>query len=219
MKGVITYYSKLEDKGSIQSEDGRIYSFTSEDCESDFVLSDIKEPVEATFELSEYENTENSQKICHIVAKSVDPDTTVFYDVPSRVGISFSKPDDYEVIVESEYPVTKTGRNSNLAKKAVIDECIRIGGNAVLDYKEKKILKNSIGFSFYVYEGTGYPSVIARRNDNGHYSKSDLKQLLDNTLAKKIYQGEINSKAGFKILKIIGAVLFIIFTVGFFFSR
>ena len=46
MKGIITYYSKLEDKGSIQSEDGKIYSFTSKDCERDFTLSDIKEPVD-----------------------------------------------------------------------------------------------------------------------------------------------------------------------------
>ena len=49
MKGIITYYSKQEDKGSIQSDDGKIYSFTSKDCEGDFTLSDIKEPVEATF--------------------------------------------------------------------------------------------------------------------------------------------------------------------------
>ena len=48
MKGIITYYSKQEDKGSIQSDDGKIYSFTSKDCEGDFTLSDIKEPVEAT---------------------------------------------------------------------------------------------------------------------------------------------------------------------------
>ena len=81
------------------------------------------------------------------------------------------------------------------------------------------LLKNSIGFSFYVYEGSGYPSVIARQNDKGRYSKSDLKNLLDNVEAKKIYQGEVNSKIGFKILKIIGAILFVIFTVGFFLSK
>lgn len=216
MKGIITYYSKQEDKGSIQSEDGKIYSFTSKNCEGDFTLSDIKEPVEATFEVSKEADT---YQLSHVTAKRIDPESNVFYDVPSRVGISFSKTDDYEVIVESEYPITKIGRNSNLTKKAVIDECTRIGGNAVLDYKEKKILKNSIGFSFYVYEGTGYPSVIAKRNDKGRYSKSDLKNLLDNVEAKKIYQGEVNSKIGFKILKIIGAILFVIFTIGFFLSK
>ena len=218
MKGIVTYYSKLEDKGSILSEDGKIYSFTSKDCEGDFTLSDIKEPVEATFEVSK-ENDANTYQVSHVAAKRIDPESKVFYDVPSRVGISFSKPDDYEVIVESEYPITKIGRNSNLTQKAVIDECTRIGGNAVLDYKERKILKNSIGFSFYVYEGSGYPSVIARRNDKGRYSKSDLKNLLDNVEAKKIYQGEVNSKIGFKILKIIGAILFVIFTIGFFLSK
>ena len=207
MKGIVTYYSKLEDKGSILSEDGKIYSFTSKDCEGDFTLSDIKE------------NDANTYQVSHVAAKRIDPESKVFYDVPSRVGISFSKPDDYEVIVESEYPITKIGRNSNLTKKAVIDECTRIGGNAVLDYKERKILKNSIGFSFYVYEGSGYPSVIARRNDKGRYSMSDLKNLLDNVEAKKIYQGEVNSKIGFKILKIIGAILFVIFTIGFFLSK
>ena len=216
MKGIITYYSKQEDKGSIQSEDGKIYSFTSKDSEGDFTLSDIKEPVEATFEVSKEADT---YQLSHVTAKRIDPESKVFYDVPSRVGISFSKPDDYEVIVESEYPITKIGRNSNLTKKAVIDECTRIGGNAVLDYKEKKILKNSIGFSFYVYEGTGHPSVIAKRNDKGRYSKSDLKNLLDNAEAKKLYQGEVNSKIGFKILKIIGAILFVIFTIGFFLSK
>lgn len=218
MKGIITYYSKQEDKGSIQSDDGKIYSFTSKDCEGDFTLSDIKEPVEATFEVSK-ENDADTYQVSHVIAKSIDPESKIFYDVPSRVGISFSKPDDYEIIVESEYPITKIGRNSNLTKKAVIDECTRIGGNAVLDYKERKILKNSIGFSFYVYEGTGYPSVIAKRNDKGHYSKSDLKNLLDNAEAKKIYQGEVNSKIGFKILKVIGAILFVIFTIGFFLSK
>lgn len=48
---------------------------------------------------------------------------------------------------------------------------------------------------------------------------SDLKNLLDNVEAKKIYQGEVNSKIGFKILKIIGAILFVIFTIGFFLSK
>lgn len=219
MKGLITYYSKADDKGSIQSEEGKIYSFCAKDCEGDFVSNDIKEPVEATFELSQNEDNENGYTISHVVAKNIDPETKVFYDVPSRVGISFSKPDDYEVIVESQYPITRIGRNSNLTKKAVIDECTRIGGNAVLDYKEKKILKNSIGFSYYVYEGTGYPSVIGKRNDNGRYSKSDLKNLLDMTASQKLYQGDVNSKIGFKILKLIGAVLFVIFTIGFFLSK
>lgn len=219
MKGIITYYSKQNDKGSIQSENGRIYSFSSDDCEGDFVSEDIKEPVAVTFEVSAFGSEDDGYTAAHIVATAVDPEDRVFYDVPSRVGISYSKPDDYEVIVESEYPVTRIGRNSNLAKKAVIDECIRIGGNAVLDYKERKILKNSIGFSFYVYEGTGYPSVIAQRNDKGHYSKSELKTLLDKTEAKKIYQGEVNTKKGFKILKIIGAILLVVFTIGFIFSN
>lgn len=219
MKGLITYYSKADDKGSIQAEDGKIYSFCAKDCEGDFVSNDIKEPVEASFELSKDENDNNGYTISHVVAKSIDPETKVFYDVPSRVGISFSKPDDYEVIIESQYPITRIGRNSNLTKKAVIDECTHIGGNAVLDYKEKKILKNSIGFSYYVYEGTGYPSVIGKRNDNGRYSKTDLKNLLDMTASQKLYQGEVNSKIGFKILKIIGAILFVIFTIGFFLSK
>ncbi len=219
MKGIITYYSKQNDKGSIQSEDGRIYSFSSDDCEGDFVSKDIKEPVAVTFEVSAFDSEDDGYAAVHIVAAAVDPEDRVFYDVPSRVGISYSKPDDYEVIVKSEYPVTRIGRNSNLAKKAVIDECIRIGGNAVLDYKERKILKNSIGFSFYVYEGIGYPSVIAKRNDKGHFSKSELKELLDKTEAKKIHQGELNAKTGFKILKIIGAILLVVFTIGFFCSH
>jgi hypothetical protein len=49
MKGIVTYYSKLEDKGSILSEDGKIYSFTSKDCEGDFTLSDIKALVMSKF--------------------------------------------------------------------------------------------------------------------------------------------------------------------------
>lgn len=88
MKGIITYYSKQEDKGSIQSDDDKIYSFTSKDCEGDFTLSDIKEPVEATFEVSK-ENDAGAYLVSHVAAKRIDPESKVFYEVPSRVGISF----------------------------------------------------------------------------------------------------------------------------------
>ncbi len=217
MKGSVTYFSHEEGKGSIQADDGRMLSFKRSSFAKgmDDTLFFIGQSVE--FELED-------DNVVNLVALNKDePKAANFYLEPKSVNVySSSDVENYELIDKSTQKLSKVARNPDELKSYFTSLCRSLGGNAVLDYEDSKFVKNSIGFSYYLYRGSAAFGVIgtkAESSNDSALSYSDLKHKLNHAEIEKMATDEKKSQKSLKVLKIAGIVLLIIFTIGFLMSE
>lgn len=215
MKGKITYYSALQDDGRIISEDGQIYSFCAADAEDSLCTSDIKEETPVSF--TPDDRCKTASFISKIALKDTSEDNLKF-SVPKEILIFEGSVDDYELIDSSPYLFKKVCRTVELSKEQLISLCEQTGANALIDFKVKKILKNSIGFSYYLYEGQGRAAVIGKRADSGDYTKKELRAKLNHTLISSMEIEDRKRRIIGKLAKVFCGILLIIFIIGFAYS-
>lgn len=217
MKGTITYFNADENTGAIQSDDGLLLNFSTESLSPNQDESKLINGCRVDFGLED--NIVVNMLICKEQNLLED---NIFYVEPSQTGIiSTGIPEGYELIDSSDITLNREARNSKSLKLAFIDLCEKLGGNVVLDYKEERFTRNSIGFSFYMYRGTARVGLIAKKadaNTDGALSLRDLKNKIRHEGIEKIASDERKSQLGLKLVKISGAILLIIFTIGFFMS-
>ncbi len=217
MKGTITYFNADENTGAIQSDDGLLLNFSTESLSPNQDESKLINGCRVDFELED--NIVVNMLICKEQNLLED---NIFYQEPSQTGIiSSGIPEGYELIDSSDITLNREARNSKSLKLAFIDLCEKLGGNVVLDYSEERFTRNSIGFSFYMYRGTARVGLIAKKadaNTDGALSLRDLKNKIRHEGIEKIASDERKSQLGLKLVKISGAILLIIFTIGFFMS-
>ncbi len=217
MKGTITYFNADENTGAIQSDDGLLLNFSTESLSPNQDESKLINGCRVDFELED--NIVVNMLICKEQNLLED---NIFYKEPSQTGIiSSGIPEGYELIDSSDITLNREARNSKSLKLAFIDLCEKLGGNVVLDYSEERFTRNSIGFSFYMYRGTARVGLIAKKadaNTDGALSLRDLKNKIRHEGIEKIASDERKSQLGLKLVKISGAILLIIFTIGFFMS-
>ncbi len=217
MKGSVTYYSKEEGKGAIQTEDGRMFSFKREDF-----ASGMDDTLFYTGQTAEFDSFED--KAVQVKALNLDePKTFNFYLEPKEINVyTSSEVENYELIDKSAHRLSKVARNPDELKSYFTELCKSLGGNAVLDYEDSKFIRNSIGFSYYLYRGFASFGVLGIRsessNDNA-LSYNDLRHRLNHERVEKMALDEKKSKTSLKVLKIAGIVLLIIFSIGFFMSE
>ncbi|WP_031491452.1 hypothetical protein [Succinivibrio dextrinosolvens] len=217
MKGTITYFNAVENTGAIQSDDGLLLKFSTESLSPNQDYSKLVNGCRVDFDL------EDKLVVNMVISKEQNfLEDNIFYLEPLQTGIITSGiPEGYELIDSSDIALNREARNSKALKFAFIDLCEKLGGNVVLDYKEERFTRNSIGFSFYMYRGTARVGLIAKRadeNTDGALSLRALKHKIRHEGIEKIADDEKKSKLGLKIVKISGAILLIIFTIGFLMS-
>ena len=147
------------------------------------------------------------------------PSEPVCYQEPPEVGFCRGElPEGYTVLAKSPYPLERTEHLANTAKWKLIKDCKNCGGNMLLDLREEKVLKNSIGFAYYVHRVSAYPAVAGRPDEkallNGEElaARLNLKQLAEYNERKK------SAQLGLMVMKISGAILFVIFVAGFIYT-
>ncbi len=218
MKGTVTYFNKTENTGAIQSDEGLLLNFSEDSLKTNQNLSLLVDGCRVDFELKD--NIVVNMVICKDQNLLEENE---FYLEPKQTGIiSSGIPEGFELIDSSEIILNREARNSKSLKFNFIDLCEKLGGNVVLDYKEERFTRNSIGFSFYMYRGTARVGLIAKKSDSktdGALSLFELKRKIHHDAIEKIASDERKSKIGLKIVKISGAILLIIFTIGFFMSK
>lgn len=218
MKGTITYFNADENTGAIQSDDGLLLNFSTESLAPNQDESKLINGCRVDF------NLEDKIVVNMLISKEQNLlEDNIFYLEPAQTGIiSSGIPDGYELIDSSDITLKREARNSRSLKFAFIDLCEKLGGNVVLDYKEERFTRNSIGFSFYMYRGTARVGLIAKKadsNTDGAQSLRELKHKIRHDGIEKIASDERKSQFGLKLVKISGAILLIIFTIGFFLSK
>lgn len=211
MHGIITAIDEKNASGRIQSDDGRILSFSLLDIKSEIKA---EASMEVNFEIV-------GDEAVNIVLNVNEGfyESKIFYKEPEQIGLCREGiPEGYELLDRANHSISTESRNLKAAKWALINFTQECHGNVVLKFTETKFIKNSIGFSLYYYKVTGIPAIIGRKVESSDSTLYDLKHRLDHEKLDKKYNLELNVKIGKKILTIIGAILMAIFILGFLFT-
>lgn len=217
MKGIVTYFNLELNKGSIQADDGRMLSFDRDSLSNQDDVSKLVEGLRVEFSVDGdlILKIEIQKEQCFL-------EDTVFYIEPSQIGIAKDTPQDFELIDKATYTIQREARSSKAVKLALIDDCRKLGGNVVLDYKEVQFERNSIGFSYYMYKASGVVGIIATKSDvkNDELpSLLELKNRINHQKIKELHDDSLKSKLALKVAKIAGGILFVIFALGFIFGK
>lgn len=146
-------------------------------------------------------------------------DREIRYSLEIENGIYDETNSEYELIDCSDKLICAEHRSAQGAKDKLISIALSFGGNCVKDVKVKPFERNSIGFSIQMYEATGKVCLAAKKDDNGEYSRSDLENMLSHYEIDRYVKNQSNSRKMSFVLKVIGVILFCIFTVGFLMSN
>lgn len=144
----------------------------------------------------------------------------VFYKVPDEIGLSRrGVPEGFELIAKADRSLSCEARLESTAKYKLAALAERFGANVVIDYTVERFVRNSIGFSFYMYRATGTAAVMGQESDEGTFTRGDLEGKLDlkgiEDHCRRMEQG----KKGAFYLKLFCALLFVTFLLGFIVSK
>lgn len=127
---------------------------------------------------------------------------------------------DYLLIDYGKYVLAKGDKDIDKAKQRLIDLCKELGANSIIDFKIKKERKNVMGFGFIYYYATGIPAIVATQSkNNGQISLNELQQKLNKKQIAKLGNMFVNVRIGKIVLQILAIVLFIVFAIGFIYSK
>ena len=147
------------------------------------------------------------------------PGEPVCYQEPPEVGFCRGElPEGYVLLAKSPYPLERTEHLANTAKWKLIKDCKNCGGNMLLDLREEKVLKNSIGFAYYVNRVSAYPAVVGMPDEKALLNGEELAARLNLKMLSEYHERKKGAQRGIKIMKISGAVLFVIFLAGFLYT-
>ncbi len=216
MHGLITTYDNKKGTGRVQGDDGHIYFFNrdmlSKPEEEDSFMMDM----EVEFTSSEDSDNKVAADIYLTDPKSVQ-DKSIFYQEPaSFLCETEDLVSGYDVLDRGLFALQRSERTEEKARNALIRECVGVGANSLVSYKVERQLKSAFGNGFETFTVRGVPVVLGRIDDKGEMRAADLKNRLNQEKIKKAHNIIVNTRIGKLVLKGMGAVLLIIFALGFF---
>lgn len=214
MEGKVTIYDTKTKQGRIQAIDGNIYSFDALAFINKKEESLIREGMSCSFELID-------NKLSNLSLKDAEDfilSNQTFNEPTNLELISGELPDNYTLIDKAKVSIAKTDRFREKAIYKLKHDCKMLGANIILDVKESTNIRSAMGYGFKFYTIQGVPATVGIADPNGTVSRDDLAHRLHHAKIMK----QKNSYEAIKIanlsLKICGAILFIIFLLGFIFT-
>lgn len=219
MQGTVTYFDKENLKGAIQSDNGQLLSFDDSSLDNETKVGNLSVDMRVGFEINEDDTVTG---LC-ILKDQIIIEDKIFYEAPSRVGFAKGVPDGFELIDSDDLRLEVEARNTKQAKAMLVSIAKSVGANLVMDYKEEQFVRNSIGFSYYMYRASARFGLIAKKTDDNSkdvkkVSLYDLKHTLSHEIIAKNYSDNKKSKKGIFLLKVLGALLVMVFFIGFLIS-
>ena len=120
-----------------------------------------------------------------------------------------------ELIARAPFPVEREGRTEDSVKWKLMSFAKKCGANCLINYSSEQYIKNSIGFSYYMYRGHAEPAVAAVLDPKGVSIRAELEHKLDSEVLKHEYIIADGVQSGKLALKIVCGVLLVIFCLGF----
>ena len=144
----------------------------------------------------------------------------VFYEIPNEIGLSrCGVPSGFELIKKADQTIECSARAESMAKHKLAQACKKYGANVILDYSAERFVRNSIGFSFYMYRVSGYPAVMAKISKDGSFSREELEDSLNTAEIYADAKRRQSVKKGNFILKLLACAMALFFLAGFLMSK
>ncbi len=216
MQGTISYWDQEKDDGRIQSSDGQILTFKLGSFSPDSRNSVLSAGAVVEYEVSGSEAV-NIKLVA--AASQDDAQDDELYALPETFRIlkpEESEKGDFVVLASGAHAFHTEGRNLELMKQRIINHCKACGANSAVNYRVDKFIKNSIGFSYYLYKAEAYPAVIGRPTKHmSGVTRMEASDLLNQDYIEKYHKEEKNASRGALAMKICAVILFFIFCLGF----
>lgn len=123
-----------------------------------------------------------------------------------------------ELLSKAPLPVEREGRSEDSVKWKLMSFAKKCGANCLINYQAEQYIKNSIGFSYYMYRGHAVPGLAAVLDPKGVATYEELTGKLDGEQLKHEYLIADGVASGKLALKIVCGVLLLIFCIGFWLS-
>ncbi len=144
----------------------------------------------------------------------------LFYETPDEIGLSRRGiPDGFELIRKVDEALERSARSESMAKYKLAEACKKYGANVILNYSAERFVRNSIGFSFYMYRVSGYPAVMGKVSKNGSFSREELEDSLKVNEIQADVKRSKSAKKGNFILKCFAVGMALFFLAGFLLSK
>ncbi len=112
----------------------------------------------------------------------------------------------------------REGRSEDSVKWKLMSFAKQCGANCLIEYQAERYIKNSIGFSYYMYRGHALPAVAAKLDLRGTATREELLHKLNEDHLKREYLMSEGVASGRLALKIVCGVLLAVFCAGFLLS-
>ena len=210
MQGIITSIDREEAVGRILTTQGDSLLMKLDDS--------VKEALPGMQVEFERQGSE-AVKVALPDVESFDPLEVPYREVEDfAIYRSSELPFGQELLAKAPHAVKREGRTPDSAKWKMMTLAKKCGANTLINYTEERFIRNSIGFSFYMYRTSAVPAVAASIDPNAFTSRDELMNKLDLEMLKREYQIEQGVESSRLALKIICGVLLLIFFIGFLLS-
>lgn len=215
MHGVITTYDSKKGTGRIQGDDGFMYFFDRDHVARQEEIASLMMEMEADF-TAETEGDKHIATEVKLTYPEKAQDMVRYYSEPPE--FLCAKEDlvpGFDVLDRGIYSIFRSERTEEKARRMLIRDCLTYGANSLVSYRVERKLKNAMGHGFEVFTCHGVPVVLGRLNHNGEMRAEDLKHRLNQDKIKRAHDIIVNTRIGKMVLKVLGGILLIIFTIGF----
>lgn len=220
MHGKITSYDSRKGQGWIQGDDGHIYDFKYQDLLKAEEESMLRTDMQVDFQPSDQPNADGKKQALELALSNPEEFAdNVFYKEPENMPIyNEDFVDGYDILDRGIYRIQRRDRSEDKALYRLRYDCQQVKANAIVGYKVTTELKNAFGNGYNLYVASGVPVVIGKASADGDCTAKDLKHRLDQAKIKKMHNVIVNTKIGMMVVKVLGAILLLVFAIGFFMS-
>lgn len=215
MQAVICALNFIDEIGRVKTADGKTYGFAKKSLNEPEDFNYLTLGLEVSFELNAEGKVTGLKTLGPLSDDSSDPT----YSLPDEVSFEQSHlREGFEILDVGRFRLTKTSRNRQRAYVELASLCRSLGGNTILEIKERSEQKTAMGYAFIYYTLTGFAAAAGRPDPQGRASCSELMQSLNHAEIKRIGSSHEHMQAGKFALRFAGAALLLVFAAGYFYS-
>lgn len=217
MHGIITSYDLRKQAGWIQGDNGQIYDFKRQDLQKAEDESYLRMDVHVDFTPAPQANANGKFEALDLTISNIEEcQNKTYYQEPTDMPVFEGEfVEGYDILDRGIYRIERRDRTEEKAMHRLKYDCQQVKANAIAGYKCTSEMKNSFGNGFLLYTASGVPVVLGKPHADGECTEKELKNRIDQNKVKKLHSVIVNTRIGKMVIKGVGALLLLIFVLGF----
>lgn len=214
MQAVICALNLIDEIGRVKTEEGKTCGFAKKSLAEPEDFENLTLGLKVCFELNS-EGKVTDLKSLDALNTAADPS----YSLPDEVSFEEGHlRDGFEILDVGRFRLSKTTRSRQRTYTELASLCRALGGNTLLEVKERSEQKTAMGYAFIYYTVSGFAAAAGKPDPQGRASSSELMQSLNHQEIKRIGTRHEKVQAGKFALRFAGAALLLIFAAGYLYS-